>query len=76
MMVVFPNGCPPDDAPDADMEVYYVVKDSPCVADDFKSQAERGRALNGDPCNRCGVSVWHDEADARQRAGMNPRLGT
>ena len=72
----WPDGCPPADAADANAVVYYVVKETPCIPGDFLSQAERGRAKGADPCCRCGLSVWTDEADARHLAELHPRLGT
>ena len=72
----WPEGCPPDDAADADAIVYYVVKEDPCIPDDFLSQAERGRAMCGDSCCRGGLSVWTSEVDARHLAEVHPRLGT
>ncbi|MDB4963394.1 MAG: hypothetical protein JWP01_3393 [Myxococcales bacterium] len=75
MPLVLPHDCPPTDALDCELEVYYVVKVSPCEATDFQTHAERNSQRNADPCNRCGLSVWKDEADARYQAGKHPRLG-
>lgn len=73
--ITLPADCPPADALDADMLVYYVAKVNPCHADDFRSHAERGSRKDADPCNRCGLSVWRDETDARWIAMKFPRLG-
>ncbi|MDB4963378.1 MAG: hypothetical protein JWP01_3377 [Myxococcales bacterium] len=75
IVAVLPHGCPPADAADVDAAVFYIVKENPCAAQDFKSQAERGLAKDGDPCCRCGISVWLDEEHARYKARQYQRLG-
>ena len=71
----WPEGCPPEDALDANGIVYYIVRENPCVAGDFQTVHER-KENRGDPCNRCGLSVYTDLGDVRHNARKYPKLGS
>ncbi|MEQ5801950.1 hypothetical protein [Halomonas sp. H10-9-1] len=70
-----PDGCPPSDAEDANGQVYRVCRANPPVAKDFASHVELGKVRGGDECMRCGLSVFRNEADARQLTKLFPKLG-
>lgn len=78
-MAKFPGdwqeGCPPADAVDADGEFFRVVKQNPCVADDFKTHAEMGSQRKACPCLRVGLSVLADIEHARHYRDKYPSLG-
>ena len=65
-----PDGCPPDDAYELDetIEVYYLIYPGGPTPDDFRSRREKFPNRDYSPgCPECGLSVFTDEEDARQR---------
>lgn len=72
----YPEGCPPDDAPYADCEVFRVVSNNPPDSGEFPTLAEKGRILNGRECECHGLSVFRDRADAQFCAEKYPHLGS
>lgn len=71
----WPKECPPADATDASGEFYRVVKQSPCAAEDFRTQGELGKARDACPCLRAGLSVLADYESARHYRDKFPYLG-
>ncbi len=71
----WPSGCPAADTPDADGEVFRIVKDDPPSAADMRSHHETGRLPKADPCLRCGLSVFRRVEDAVNQQSLLPRLG-
>lgn len=72
-----PVGCPPDDSwfPD-DVTVFRIVKANPPTALDFRTTAEEGKFRNHpDQCQRRGMSVYQDLADAQLILQLYPQLG-
>ena len=72
----WPKFCPPDDAQSASGIYFRVGRSNPPNGHDFKSQAELGRAINGDECLRLGLSTLRDLTDADHLVRLNPRLGS
>lgn len=72
----WPRDCPPADAVDVNMVVFRAVRQTPCAAADFQTAVESDRHRGGDPCHRCGISVFQQEADARNTAKLFPTMGT
>ena len=70
----WPEGCPPDDAEDANGEVFRIVKSDPPTAADFQSYHEMGMA-RGYPCRRCGLSVFRSRSDAEHASRAFRNLG-
>ena len=68
-------GCPPADAVDAQGEYFRVVKEDPCAANDFQTQGELGRAINGCACLRVGLSLLTDYESASHYRDKFPYLG-
>jgi len=70
------QNCPPDDASPAAGIYFRVGRGTIPVEDDFRSQAELGKALDGDECLRQGLSTLREYADAVHLRRVNPRLGS
>lgn len=69
-----PDGCPPEDAPAADGQVFRLVGEVP-TADDFRSHFERDPDRRwSDLCLACGLSVHADVADAERTRQRFPAL--
>lgn len=71
----WPIGCPSGDTPDADGEVFRIVKYSPPSGEDMLSHHETGRLPRADPCLRCGLSVFRLLEDALNQQKLLPKLG-
>ncbi len=72
----WPADCPPSSASDATGDFYRVVKQAPCVARDFQSQAELGRKPEAPGCLRAGLSLLADYDSARHYRDKYPSMGT
>lgn len=70
----WPPGCPPEDAEDAQGEVFRVVKKQPPTDDDFKTYHEQG-IVRGDPILRCGLSVFRLASDAEHASRKFRNMG-
>jgi hypothetical protein len=73
---LFPDGCPPDDARNAEGVVFRIVVGAVFDPDDFKSHAELNKARGAPPCARCGVSVYDSLVNACHRLRISPHLGS
>lgn len=71
----WPSCCPPPDAIDAQGTFFRVVRKRPCVADDFRSQAELGKFKGANQCLRHGLSVLCCIEAARNTCAKYPHLG-
>ena len=71
----WPTACPPQDAVNADGEVYRIVDHDPPVSADLASHFETGRLPRASPCLRCGVSVFREPRDAEHQRSLMPKLG-
>ncbi len=72
----FPAGCPFEGAVPADQVVYRVVRNSPKPSSsDFLTHEETDRCKRGDPCLRCGLSVFLTFDDAYHQRDALPFLG-
>lgn len=71
----WPNGCPPEDAQDANGTVFRIVKNDPPNDVDFISHFESGRIPKAPPCLRCGLSVFRELKDAVHQRLLMPKLG-
>lgn len=71
----WPVGCPSADTPNAEGEVYRIVKSNPATAADMLSHHETGRLPSADPCLRCGLSVFRILEDALNQQKLLPKLG-
>lgn len=71
----WPPGCPSADTPDAAGNVFRIVKGSPVTAGDMQSHHETGKLPKADPCLRCGLSVFREQADALNQQKLLPKLG-
>lgn len=58
----FPGRCPPADAKDSQGIVYRGITGNTPVEQDFLSYEELNKPL-GDPCERCGLSVYRSLAE-------------
>ncbi len=60
----FPDNCPFEDAKEPSFKVYYLVKNNPPCAEDFRSLHERRPDSKFDnsalECQSCGISVFTD----------------
>lgn len=72
----WPPTCPPDDSLAAEGAYFRVGRNNPPSADDFRSQAELGQAVNGNVCLRVGLSTLRTFIDAEHLTRMNRRLGS
>ena len=72
----WPPGCPPQDATDADGEVFRIVKHEPPNDEDLASHLETGRLQKAPACLRCGLSVFREIRDAVHQRHLIPKLGT
>jgi hypothetical protein len=70
----WPPGCPPEDAEDANGEVFRLAKTDPPTAADFQSFHELG-ITRGDPILRCGLSVFRIASDAEHASRKFRNLG-
>lgn len=71
----WPPGCPAADTPDAEGDVFRIVKDNPVTAADMLSHHETGKLPKADPCLRCGLSVFRLVQDALNQQQLLPKLG-
>lgn len=74
-----PEGCPPDASVEiaSETRVFRLVKTSPAILDDFRSQrAEKPTVVfkGVTECQACGVSVFTERQDAVQKALLLPRF--
>ncbi len=67
-----PN-CPPEDAVDADTEVFGCTKNNPPTSEDFKTAYDRGYKPEADDCQRRGLSVSLTIEDAQEICRRFPR---
>ena len=67
-----PLHCPPEDASSAVGRIYRFVRQDPPSRKDMQSWEEEGRnSGQGDPCQRCALSILVDEGDiASARAAV------
>jgi hypothetical protein len=72
----WPHDCPPQDAVDAEGDVFRIVKHNPPTADDFLTCFETGTFPNRPACLRCGLSVHRVLADATHTKTKFPKLGS
>jgi hypothetical protein len=72
----WPAGCPAANTPDAEGEVFRIVKENPVSVADMLSHHETGRLPKADPCLRCGLSVFRELEDALNQQRLLPKLGT
>ena len=54
----WPCDCPPQDALDAEGDVFRIVDHDPPIANDLTSHLETGRLPRAAPCLRAGLSVF------------------
>lgn len=71
----WPANCPPDDAADAEGDVFRLVKSDQPTAEDFKTFHELGTRINAPACLRCGLSVFRNKADVEHLHQAYPKLG-
>lgn len=71
----WPEDCPPANAPDADGDIYRLVRRNPPSDTDFLTFHELGKAPKAPPCLRCGLSVLPTLRDAQHQRALFPRLG-
>jgi len=71
----WPAECPSAVTPDAEGEVFRIVKENPPGASDMLSHHETGKLPKADPCLRCGLSVFRTLDDALNQQKLLPRLG-
>jgi hypothetical protein len=71
----WPTDCPPQDAVDAQGEVFRIVNTDPPIAQDLASHFETGRLLKAPACLRCGLSVFREVRDAVHQRMLLPKLG-
>jgi hypothetical protein len=72
----WPRDCPPQDAVDAEGDVFRIVNHAPPTADDFLTNFELGMFPNRPACLRCGLSVHRILADAIHTKTKYPKLGS
>ena len=72
----WPTGCPATDVPQAQGDVFRIVKGDPVTTEDMLSHHETGKMPMADPCRRCGLSVFLVVEDALHQQKLIPRLGT
>jgi len=53
-----PDGCPPEDAIDANGDFFRLAHSNPPESADFQTCAELGFRPNDDQCLRCGLSIF------------------
>ncbi|NEH46887.1 hypothetical protein GR215_34385 [Rhizobium leguminosarum] len=70
-----PKGCPPDDVPYANCEVFRLVKNDPPTKDDFATLAEQNKINDKHECECHGLSVFLERDDADFYASKYPYLG-
>ena len=61
----WPDCCPPAEAKPAEGTVYAVAANNPFTPEDFTSAKTRNVLINGNSCERCGISVVSEILDAR-----------
>lgn len=71
----WPVDCPAALVPDADGEVYRIVREKPATDEDMRTHHETGKLPKADPCLRCGLSVFRDLEDAINQQRLLPKLG-
>lgn len=71
----WPQGCPSNDTPPAEVEIFRIVRHDPVLPTDFQSHLETGRLPQADPCLRCGLSVFRLIEDAWNQQKLLPNLG-
>jgi hypothetical protein len=72
----WPSGCPSADTPDAEGNVFRLVKENPVSSCDMRSHHETGKLPKADPCLRCGLSVFRELEDAVNQQKLLPKLGS
>jgi hypothetical protein len=72
---LWPSGCPPFDAADAEGAAFRIVNNDPPLAEDVASHFETGKLRKAPPCLRCGLSVFREVQDAVHQRRLFPRLG-
>jgi hypothetical protein len=70
----WPENCPPEDAVDANIEVFGCSKEFPPGKKDFKTAYEKNYKPDADPCLRRGLSVSITYEDAKKICEMFPRI--
>jgi len=70
----WPSDCPPQDAVDAEGDVFRIVNNDQPTADDFLTSFETGAFPNRLACLRCGLSVHRIRADAIHTKTKYPKL--
>ncbi len=71
----WPSDCPPEDAVDAEGEVFRIVNNNPPNEDDFKTSFEIDSFPHRPACLRCGLSVHRILSDAIHTKTKYPKLG-
>lgn len=71
----WPPGCPSADTPDAEGDVFRIVKGNPVTVADMLSHHETGKLPKADPCLRCGLSVFRLLEDALNQQKLFPKHG-
>lgn len=71
----WPSDCPPQDAVDAEGEVFRILDHDPPAAEDFLTSFETGAFPTRPACLRCGLSVHRILADAFHTKTKYPKLG-
>jgi len=68
------TNCPPADANESFEVVYHVVK-KPDLADcDFRTAVEANLHHDGDPCQRCSISIFTDLSDVSKFLDFFPYM--
>jgi hypothetical protein len=71
----WPGDCPPQEALDAEGDVFRIVNNDPPIADDLASHFETGKLPKAPACLRCGLSVFREVRDAVHQQLLIPKLG-
>ena len=72
----WPKPCPPEAAEPADAVVYRNVKKNPVNPKDLRTTQEANPTrTDGDPCQRCGISVYTKFEDAQHHRKLFRGLG-
>jgi hypothetical protein len=71
----WPEDCPPDDAVDAEGDVFRIVRNDPPNAVDMATHMETGKLPKAPPCLRCGLSVFQELQDVIHQRSLFPKLG-
>jgi hypothetical protein len=60
----FPEGCPPEQAGPTSGTFFRLVRSDPPGEDEFRTHREKGYNRGGDPCQKCGLSIYGEQTDA------------